>query len=180
MRQGPATRQPILLKGGTIVSMDPKVGDFAKGTAHRRQEDRRLCRPGQSSAPSEVIDASNTILLQVGRRIAFWKVSCAHHPGRRHRRYMATTHKDSRTIGRTISSRQSDHLAGCIDAGITCVIDTRTTRARPRTPTRVQALIDSGIRGSTPRARRRPRVGSAVAADLDAYRSGSSRQPTNW
>ena len=30
-RQAPATRQPILLKGGTIVSMDPKVGDFAKG-----------------------------------------------------------------------------------------------------------------------------------------------------
>ena len=30
-RQDPATRQPILLKGGTIVSMDPKVGDFAKG-----------------------------------------------------------------------------------------------------------------------------------------------------
>jgi 5-methylthioadenosine/S-adenosylhomocysteine deaminase len=30
-RQGPATRQPILLRGGTIVSMDPKVGDFAKG-----------------------------------------------------------------------------------------------------------------------------------------------------
>lgn len=26
-----AARTPILLKGGTIVSMDPKVGDFAKG-----------------------------------------------------------------------------------------------------------------------------------------------------
>ena len=30
-REAPTSRQPILLKGGTIVSMDPKVGDFAKG-----------------------------------------------------------------------------------------------------------------------------------------------------
>ena len=30
-RQGPSTTQPILLKGGTIVSMDAKVGDFANG-----------------------------------------------------------------------------------------------------------------------------------------------------
>src|SRR5262245_41320851 len=30
-RQGTAANQHILLKGGTIVSLDPKVGDFAKG-----------------------------------------------------------------------------------------------------------------------------------------------------
>src|SRR6476659_1330080 len=30
-RDAPTTRQPILLRGGTIVSMDPKVGDFARG-----------------------------------------------------------------------------------------------------------------------------------------------------
>ena len=30
-REGPASREPILLRGGTIVSMDPKVGDFARG-----------------------------------------------------------------------------------------------------------------------------------------------------
>ena len=30
-RQPPAANRPILLRGGTIVSLDPKVGDFARG-----------------------------------------------------------------------------------------------------------------------------------------------------
>ena len=30
-RQPPTNRQPLVLRGGTIVSMDPKVGDFATG-----------------------------------------------------------------------------------------------------------------------------------------------------
>ena len=30
-RQAPASNQRILLKGGTIISMDPQVGNFAKG-----------------------------------------------------------------------------------------------------------------------------------------------------
>src|SRR5438105_2887277 len=65
-RQGPATRQPILLKGGTIVSMDPKVGDFAKGDL--LIEGKKIVSVGGSGqlkapAQAQVIDATNTIVI---------------------------------------------------------------------------------------------------------------------
>src|SRR4029453_936232 len=65
-RDGPATRQPILLKGGTIVSMDPKVGDFAKGDV--LIDGKKIVSVGpsdQTKAPSQakVIDATTTIIF---------------------------------------------------------------------------------------------------------------------
>src|SRR5712691_13203039 len=50
----------ILLKGGTIVSMDPKVGDFVKGDL--LIQGKKIAAVGASLQGSgEVIDASNTI-----------------------------------------------------------------------------------------------------------------------
>ena len=52
----------ILLKGGTIVSMDPKVGDFVKGDL--LIQGKKIAGVGASlPASGEVIDASNTILI---------------------------------------------------------------------------------------------------------------------
>src|SRR5688572_8358685 len=65
-RQAPATRRPILLQGGTIVSVDAKVGDFARGDV--LIEGTKIVGVGASGrikAPSQaqVIDATNTIII---------------------------------------------------------------------------------------------------------------------
>src|SRR3989442_261931 len=65
-----AWRQPIpagqrlLLKGGTIVSLDDKVGDFATGDL--LIEGKRIAAVGadlKARANTQIIDASNTIVI---------------------------------------------------------------------------------------------------------------------
>jgi hypothetical protein len=63
-RDAPATRRPLVLKGGTIVSMDPAVGDFAKGDL--LIDGKTIAAVGdQVKVPprADVIDASNTIVI---------------------------------------------------------------------------------------------------------------------
>jgi 5-methylthioadenosine/S-adenosylhomocysteine deaminase len=65
-RQPPTNRQPIVLRGGTIVSMDPKVGDFATGDV--LIDGKKIVSVGPSDtakAPvqAQVIDATNTIII---------------------------------------------------------------------------------------------------------------------
>src|SRR5262245_58093875 len=52
----------ILLKGGTIVSMDPKVGNFVKGDL-LIQGKKISAVAANLQASGEVIDASNTIVI---------------------------------------------------------------------------------------------------------------------
>src|SRR5262245_63496802 len=71
-RSGDPNRR-ILLRGGTIVSMDPKVGDFVKGDV--LIQGKKIAAVGPNlQASGEVIDAANTILIpgfidchQIGR-----------------------------------------------------------------------------------------------------------------
>src|SRR5262249_31929402 len=63
-RQNPSANQSILLRGGTVVSLDPKVGDFAKGDV--LIQGKKIASVGervQAPARAEVIDASNTIII---------------------------------------------------------------------------------------------------------------------
>jgi cytosine/adenosine deaminase-related metal-dependent hydrolase len=141
----------ILLKGGTIVSMDPKVGDFVKGDL--LIQGKKIAAVGASLPPSgEVIDASNTILIP-----GF--VDCHRHswegvlrriiPNGEIGKYMSTTHQ-----GFALHYRPQDMYIGnlvtalgCIDAGITCIIDnSHNSRSSAHSDSAVQALIDSGIR----------------------------------
>ena len=52
-----------LLKGGTIVSMDPKVGDFVKGDLLIQDKKIALVGMNLQASGAEVIDASDTILI---------------------------------------------------------------------------------------------------------------------
>ena len=53
----------MLLKGGTIVSMDPSVGDFVKGDV--LIQGKKIAAVGANLQSSgEVIDASNTIVIR--------------------------------------------------------------------------------------------------------------------
>src|SRR5712691_2463209 len=150
-RRNPNANHKILLKGGTIVSMDPKVGDFVKGDL--LIQGKKIAAVGASLQGSgEVIDASNTILIP-----GF--VDCHRHswegvlrriiPNGDIGRYMATTYQ-----GFALHYRPRDMYVGnlvtalgCIDAGITCIIDnSHNSRSAAHSDAAVQALIDSGIR----------------------------------
>ena len=155
-RQDPATRQPILLKGGTIVSMDPKVGDFAKGDL--LIDGKKIISVGGSAqvkAPpqAQVIDATNTIVIPgfVDAHRHSWEGQLRRIiPDGAIADYMATTHNGFARYYRPHDIYVGNLITalGCIDAGITCVIDnSHNSRSAAHSDAAVQALIDSGIRG---------------------------------
>src|SRR5262245_51155605 len=66
----PASRSPvnpahhILLRGGTIITMDPAVGDFARGDVHiQGKHIVEVSRTVKAPASAEIIDATGTILI---------------------------------------------------------------------------------------------------------------------
>src|SRR5262245_63212661 len=153
-REGPTTRQPILLKGGTIVSMDPKVGDFVKGDV--LIDGTKIVSVGmQASAPrqAQVIDATNTIVIPVfvdAHRHSWEGQLRRIIPDGAIAEYMATTHNGFARYYRPHDIYVGNLITalGCIDAGITCMIDnSHNSRSAAHSDAAVQALIDSGIRG---------------------------------
>src|SRR5262245_7466048 len=155
-RQSTASPQGILLKGGTIVSMDPKVGDFKNGDVLIQGTKIVGVGPsGQVKAPpqAQVIDATNTIIIPgfVDAHRHSWEGQLRRIiPDGAIADYKATTHN-----GFARYYRPHDHYVGnlitalgCIDAGITCVIDnSHNSRSAAHSDAAIQALIDSGIRG---------------------------------
>ena len=155
-RQPVAPTQHLFLKGGTIVSMDPKIGDFASGDVLiEGKKIAAVAAAGQLKAPpnAQVIDASNTIVIPgfVDAHRHSWEGQLRRIiPDGAIGEYMATTHN-----GFARYYRPHDHYVGnlitalgCIDSGITCVIDnSHNSRSAAHSDAAVQALIDSGIRG---------------------------------
>jgi cytosine/adenosine deaminase-related metal-dependent hydrolase len=155
-RQPVAPAQRVFLKGGTILSMDQKVGDFVSGDLLiEGKKIVAIAASGQLKAPpnAQVIDASNTIVIPgfVDAHRHSWEGQLRRIiPDGEITKYMATTHN-----GFGPFYRPHDHYVGnlitalgCIDAGITCVIDnSHNSRSAAHSDAAVQALIDSGIRG---------------------------------
>jgi 5-methylthioadenosine/S-adenosylhomocysteine deaminase len=153
----PLTADPnrrILLKGGTILSMDPSVGDFVQGDI--LIQGKKIASVGAnvkiSGSVLHVIDASNAILIP-----GF--VDCHRHswegvlrriiPNGDIAQYMATTHQGFAQYYRPHDMYVGNLVTalGCIDAGITCVIDnSHNSRSAAHSDAAVQALFDSGIR----------------------------------
>jgi cytosine/adenosine deaminase-related metal-dependent hydrolase len=144
----------ILLKNGTIISMDASVGDFAQGDI--LIEGKKIAAVGANlkiSGPApRVIDASNAILIP-----GF--VDCHRHswegvlrriiPNGDITKYMATTHQGFAPYyrPRDIYIGNLTTALGCMDAGITCIIDnSHNSRSAAHSDAAVQALFDSGIR----------------------------------
>src|SRR3984885_14062811 len=143
----------ILLKGGTIVSMDAKVGDLVKGDLLIEGSKISAIAPEINAPDAQVIDAKDTIIVP-----GF--VDCHRHSWEGQLRlinpnsptladYMNATH-----LSFAKAYRPQDHYAGnfltaiaCIDAGITCVIDnSHNSRSAAHSDAAVEALFDSGIR----------------------------------
>ena len=136
--------------------MDAKVGDFANGDVLIQGKKIVSVGPsGQAKAPSQaqVIDATNTIIMpgfidahrhawegQLRRIIPDGAISD----------YMATTHNGFARFYRPHDVYVGNLITalGCIDAGITCMIDnSHNSRSAAHSDAAVQALIDSGICG---------------------------------
>jgi 5-methylthioadenosine/S-adenosylhomocysteine deaminase len=155
-RQAVSPTQHLLLKGGTIVSMDPTVGNLVKGDV--LIEGKKIvgvASDGQLKAPAraQVIDASNTIIIPgfVDAHRHSWEGQLRRIiPDGAIGEYMATTHNGFARYYRPHDIYVGNLVTalGCIDAGITCVIDnSHNSRSAAHSDGAVQALIDAGIRG---------------------------------
>jgi cytosine/adenosine deaminase-related metal-dependent hydrolase len=143
----------ILLKGGTIISMDDKVGDLVKGDVLIEGTKIAAVAPAIDAAGAQVIDASNAI-------VAPGLVDCHRHSWEAQLRrinpnsptladYSNATHLSFAKFYRPQDHYVGNYLTavGCIDYGITCVIDnSHNSRSAAHSDAAVEALIDGGIR----------------------------------
>src|SRR5262245_10095114 len=152
-RQNAAPNQSILLRGGTVVSMDPKVGDFVKGDVLiQGKKIAAVAAELKAPAQAQIIDATNTIIIpgfvdahrhswegQLRRIIPNGAISA----------YMSTTHQGFARYYRPHDVYVGNLITalGCIDAGITTIIDnSHNSRTTAHSDAAIQALFDSGIR----------------------------------
>jgi len=146
--------QRLLLKGGTIISMDPRVGDLAKGDVLIEGAKISAVAPTVNAAGAQMIDAANMILVpglidchrhswegQL-RRINPNAPTLADYSNATHLSFATHYRPQDMYVGGMITA------LGCIDAGITCVIDnSHNARSAAHSDAAVEALFDSGIRG---------------------------------
>jgi len=143
----------ILLKSATIVSMDQKVGDLAKGDLLIEDSKIAGVAPEINAADAQVIDAHDCIVVP-------GLVDCHRHSWEGQLRrinpnsptladYMNATHLSFAKFYRPQDHYVGNYLTamGCIDAGVTCVIDnSHNSRSAAHSDAAVEALFDSGIR----------------------------------
>ena len=142
-----------LIKGGTIISMDAKVGDLAKGDV--LIEGKKIAAIGADlkAADAQVIDARDSIIVP-----GF--IDCHRHAWEGQLRrinpnsptladYMNATHQSFAKAYRPQDHYVGNYLTaiGCIDSGVTCMIDnSHNSRSAAHSDAAVEALIDSGQR----------------------------------
>jgi 5-methylthioadenosine/S-adenosylhomocysteine deaminase len=151
-RHKPDRRRRILLKGGTIISMDPQVGNFAK--ADLLIEGKKIAAIAPDlRASADVVDAREMILFPgfVDTHRHSWEGQLrglapnAATIGD----YNAITHQGFGPHYRPLDMYVGNLATaiGCIDAGITCIIDnSHNSRSSAHSDAAIQALFDSGIR----------------------------------
>ncbi len=145
--------QYILLRGGTVVSLDPKVGDFARADVLIHGKRIEGVGPTLTSpAGAQIIDAADMVVIPgfVDPHRHAWEGQLKRIiPDGAIASYGAATHR-----GLAPYYRPQDHYAAnlitalsCIDGGITCVIDnSHNSRSGAHSDAAIRALFDSGIR----------------------------------
>jgi 5-methylthioadenosine/S-adenosylhomocysteine deaminase len=154
-KASPAPRHSrrILLKGGTIITMDGTLGNIAKGDL--LIDGKKIVAVGGDihAAGAQVIDASNAILIPgfVDAHRHSWE-------GQLRRinpnaatldAYSAATHLSFAKAYRPEDMYAGNLITalGCIDSGITCIIDnSHNSRSAAHSDMAVRALMDGGIR----------------------------------
>jgi len=153
-RQPPVdAKHRILLKGATIISMDAKIGDLVQGDLLIEGTKIAAIAPALNVAGVQVIDARDTIIMP-----GF--VDCHRHSWEAQLRRInpnsptLADYSNATHLSFAKAYRPQDHYAanyltavGCIDAGITCVIDnSHNSRSGEHSDAAVEALIDGGVR----------------------------------
>lgn len=175
----PEDSERLLFKGGTIISMDPLVGDLPKGDV--LVEGARIVdvSPHIDAPDAREIDASKTIVIPgfCDPHIHCWEGQLARlipnqteTPNHPTRNYIQVFHED---LGRRY--RPEDIYIGtlatlysALDGGITTVCDNfHNARTPEHTDASVAALRDSGVRGVLAYGRSRNGVWDQFA---DAFR----------
>ena len=147
-------RQRLLLRGGTIISMDPRIGDLTRGDVLIEGTKISAIAPNIAASDAEVINAANMILIpglidchrhswegQL-RRINPNAPTLADYSNATHLSFATHYRPQDMYVGGMITA------LGCIDAGITCVIDnSHNARTAAHSDAAIEALFDSGIRG---------------------------------
>ncbi|MGH2662660.1 MAG: amidohydrolase family protein [Actinomycetota bacterium] len=144
-----------LIRGGTVLSLDPKVGDFATADILIEGDQILEIRPGLVAAEAEVVDASGMIVMPgfVDSHRHIWEGILRNIgtdvPLEGRSSYISfVLHKlapafrpEDAYIGNLISA------LGAIDAGITTLLDwSHIQRSPAHTDAVIQALRDSGLR----------------------------------
>jgi 5-methylthioadenosine/S-adenosylhomocysteine deaminase len=150
-------RRRVLLKGGTIISMDTTVGDFARADLLIEGKKVSAISPDldavAQSGNAIVVDASDKILIpgMIDCHRYAWEgqirgiipnsATIGDYMGATHRGFAPYYRPDDMYVGNLITA------LGCMDAGITCFIDnSHNSRSPAHSDAAVQALIDSGAR----------------------------------
>jgi cytosine/adenosine deaminase-related metal-dependent hydrolase len=153
---GGSTRR-ILLKGATVISMDTAVGDFVRGDILIEGKKIAAIAPDLGAAAT----GGNAIVVEAADRIVIpGMVDCHRHAWEGQLRgiipnsatigdYMGATHRGFAPFYQP-EDMYVGNLAtaiGCLDAGITCVIDnSHNARSQTHSDAAIQAWFDSGIR----------------------------------
>jgi cytosine/adenosine deaminase-related metal-dependent hydrolase len=146
------SKRRFLLTGGTIISMDPQVGNFAKGDV--LIEGKKIVAVGASiKATGQRIDATDMILIPgfADPHRHAWEgqlrglnpnaVTLADYNAYTHQGFGPFYRPHDMYVGNLATA------LGCIDAGITCIIDnSHNSRTSAHSDAAIQALFDSGIR----------------------------------
>jgi cytosine/adenosine deaminase-related metal-dependent hydrolase len=154
VRPGANPNRRILLKGGTIVSLDPRVGNIERGDVLIQGKNIVEVVAGNLEAPgAHIVDASDTIVIpgfvdahrhswegQL-RRINPNAPTLAAYSAATHLSFAKSYRPQDIYVGNFITA------LGCIDAGITCIIDnSHNSRTSRHSDEAIRALTDSGIR----------------------------------
>ncbi|MDK1386464.1 amidohydrolase family protein [Sinorhizobium sp. 8-89] len=148
-----AKKRPILIKGGTILSMDAKTGGHAKGDVLVEGSLIRAIAPEIEAADADIIDAAGKIVIPgfVDTHRHAWEgqLRRVNSNSADLHDYLEGTHLSFATKYRPEDMYVGNYLTslGCIDAGITTIIDnSHNSRSIDHARAAIEALRTSGIR----------------------------------
>jgi 5-methylthioadenosine/S-adenosylhomocysteine deaminase len=146
-------RRRILIKGATVLSMDPAVGDFVQGDLLIEGKKISAVAPNLGDVGQAiVVDARDMIVIPgfVDPHRHAWEGQLrALIPNSGIAEYMGATHRGFAPFYRPQDMYAGNLITalGCIDAGITCMIDnSHNSRSPEHSNEAIRALADSGIR----------------------------------